>query len=108
MTNQKKIFFYFLFFCLTATSLLTFAKEPKEMEPASKYCEKVTGVSKGFAEDVARKKKVSVGSVSVLRAVSVGAMGCSVTFDTAAGPLECTTPFVYSDGKKFWVGGLCF
>lgn len=83
--------------------------EVKEMTPANRYCNRVTGVSKGFSEDAARRLRVSASSVTLLSSVAnsspVG--GCWVRLDTPKGPQNCRATRVYSDGKDFWLGGVC-
>lgn len=83
------------------------AAEVKEMKPTEQYCSKATGLSKGFAEMVARRMRVSVSSVELLSASSAGNLGCLIKVDTAKGPQSCLGGTVYSDGQDFWIGGYC-
>ncbi len=80
----------------------------KEMTPSGPYCSKATGLSKGFAEIVGSRMRVSVSSVSLLRASQDSYGSCAITVDTAKGPQSCVGASVYTDGKVFWIGGSCF
>jgi hypothetical protein len=81
--------------------------EIKEVKPAGPHCSKATGLSKGLAESIAERKKVSVGSLSLLRSSPDPSIGCIIKVDTPRGPVECMLVELYSDGKDFWVGGFC-
>ena len=79
-----------------------------EMHPTERYCSKATGLSKGFVEMAATRMRVSVSSVSFLSASSAGSNGCNIRIDTPRGPQSCMGGTVYSDGRDFWIGGICF
>jgi hypothetical protein len=91
--------------CFTPT--IVFA-DVKEVKPPGPYCSKASGLSKGFAEYVASKMKVSMSSVSLIRASQDTYGGCSITVDTAKGPQSCVGATLYTDGKDYWIGGSCF
>lgn len=86
------------------------ASEVREMTPVGDYCHKVTDISKGFAEDVARTMKVSVSSVRFIRSEGSANLGstCYIKIDTPKGPQACGAKIIYSDGKDYWVGGMCW
>lgn len=79
-----------------------------EMKPTEIYCNKATGLSKGFSEMVGWRMRVSVASVSLLSATPAGTSGCFIKVDTSKGPQSCTGGIVYSDGKAYWIGGDCW
>jgi hypothetical protein len=86
-----------------------FAAEVKEVKPTNGLCSKATGISRGFGEYVGSKMKVSVSSVSLIRASDDPTFGgCQITVDTAKGPQSCGGATLYTDGKDYWVGGICF
>ena len=87
-----------------------FAAEVKEVKPTNGLCSKATGISKGFGEYVGSKMRVSVSSVSLIRASddTSGLGGCQITVDTAKGPQSCGGATLYTDGVVYWVGGICF
>ena len=77
----------------------------KQVEPAGPHCGKATGLSKGLAEDIAERKKVSTSSLSLLSSSPDPSSGCIIKVDTPRGPVQCRLVNLYSDGKDFWVGG---
>jgi hypothetical protein len=83
--------------------------EVREMKPSGPHCSNATGLSKGFAEYVATKMRVSMSSVRLIRATQDAYGSCAITVDTAKGPQSCAGATVYSDGKGvYWIGGSCF
>ena len=83
--------------------------QPREVKSPGPLCSKATGLSKGFAEYVASKMRVSMSSVSLIRASQDTYGGCSITVDTAKGPQSCVGATLYTDGKgDYWIGGSCF
>lgn len=92
---------------LSIFSMIVFA-EVREVKPPGPYCSKATGLSKGFAEYVATKMRVSMSTVRLIRASQDTYGGCSITVDTAKGPQSCVGATLYSDGKDYWIGGSCF
>lgn len=103
MFNEKLIISIMMFFLST----LVFA-EVREVKPPGPYCSKASGISKGFGEYVASKMKVSMSSVSLIRASQDSYGGCAITVDTAKGPQSCVGATLYTDGKDYWIGGSCF
>jgi hypothetical protein len=86
-------------------------KEREEQEEKNRAnCSKATGLSKGLAEYIANRMRVSVNSISLIRASSSNSavMGCMITVDTPKGPQSCMGGTVHTDGKDYWIGGSCF
>jgi hypothetical protein len=84
------------------------AGKVEEMKQTEALCGKVTGIAQGTAEYIAKRKEVSVFSVRLIRTSWVGGwIGCSAKIDTAQGPIDCFATYLYSDGKEFWLGGIC-
>jgi hypothetical protein len=81
--------------------------EVKKIEPARPHCSKATGISKGLAESIAERKRISVSSLSLLSSSPDPSSGCIIKVDTPKGPVQCMLADLYSDGKDFWVGGIC-
>ena len=95
---------------LAAVSIMYCAashSEVKEVRPAQNYCAKATRVSKSTAEDLASRKGISIRSLEFMKATPANPSGCWVTFDTPKGPQDCKVITVYSDGRDYWVGGMC-
>lgn len=103
MLNMKLIISAMMF----CVSTLVIA-EVREVKPPGPYCSKASGLSKGFAEYVASKMRVSMSSVSLIRASQDTYGGCAITVDTAKGPQSCVGAILYTDGKDYWIGGSCF
>ena len=83
--------------------------QPREVKSPGQLCAKATGLSKGFAEYVASKMKVSMSSVRLIRASQDNSGGCSITVDTAKGPQSCIGATLYTDGKgDYWIGDTCY
>lgn len=80
----------------------------REVKAINGQCLNANGLSKGFAEYVATRMRVSIASVSLIRASDDGLGGCSITIDTARGPQSCMGATLYTDGKNYWVGGICY
>lgn len=83
------------------------SSSPQEMTPTKDYCSRATGLSQGFAEMVAKRLKVSVDSVRLIRAEPQRVSGCIITVDTPVGPQSCQGGTVYYDGTEYWIGGYC-
>ena len=99
----------FLTCFMVFTSYSVFAQEVKEVKPTNGLCSKATGISKGFGEYVGSRMKVSVSSVNLIRASDDTLYGgCSITIDTAKGPQSCGGATLYTNGKDYWIGGICF
>jgi len=86
----------------------TIHAQVQEMKPTEKFCSKATALSQGLAEYIAGRMKVSVSSVRLIRAEGLNNGHCNITVDTAKGPQSCWAGSVYSNGKDFWVGGICY
>lgn len=105
--HQKTFVALFLpIICMFSLSSVC-AKEPKEMKPREKYCERATLLSQGLSEMIASRLKVSVSSVTLIGASAAGDVSCAYTVDTPKGPIRCLHGTVYSDGEDYWIGGYC-
>ena len=80
----------------------------KRIDKPGNNCSRATGISSGLAEDVGKLLNVSISSVNIIRA-SGGKDGdyCWAELDTPKGPKSCGLLSLHTDGKKYWVGGMC-